>query len=390
MYPSHEEAAVSTTAPGSRRRPCLRRTGFALLATAVLLPLGAVPATAAIEPVALPFGITLFPERDFLGVEGFSGDAPVTINVYRGDVKVGTAHGTPLPDAETGTLLEVNHPGGVCWSGVTPDLLPGDRVEVVSDEMGADGQPVGAFSNLMNVTAEAAIASDLDGDRVKDDIVVHGTATAADGTKMDPTLMEQRIVAPDLKEIPAIDRRDIRALFTGGIADGVPSTGDIEWDDPDDPLNTSWTATYTDIGADVVEIAVAGQTRALAWERTDVLDNRIGMTIYEAGEIGGPGFGGCPALASDAVTGTVPANVNRAAVAAGGNLVINGTSHGAATVDLTLDDHDADGRTCCRSPRPRTTSRRPTRRSRSSGGPRRGARRCRWSSWLRPASTPAS
>ncbi len=333
---------MSTTSPGSRRRPCLRRTGFALLATTVLLPLGAVSATAAIEPVALPLGITLFPERDFLGVEGFSGDAPVTINVYRGDVKVGTAHGTPLPNAETGTLLEVNHPGGVCWSGVTPDLLPGDRVEVVSDDMGEDGQPVGAFSNLLDVAAEAAVASDLDGDGVKDDIVVHGTATAADGTKMDPTLMEQRIVAPDLKEIPAIDRRDIRALFTGGIADGVPSTGDIEWDDPDDPLNTSWTATYTDIGADVVDIAVAGQTRVLAWERTDVLDNRIGMTIFEADEIGGPGFGGCPALASDAVTGTVPANVNRAAVAAGGNLVINGTSHGAATVDLTLDDHDAD------------------------------------------------
>ena len=343
MYASHEGAPAPTTSSGARRRPCLRRTGVALLATAVLLPLGTVSATAAIEPVALPLGITLFPERDFLGVEGFSGDAPVTINVYRDGVKVGTAHGTPLPDAETGTLLEVNHPGGVCWSGVTPDLLPGDRVEVVSDTAGPDGEPVGAFSNLMDVSAEAAIASDLDGDGVKDDIVVHGTATAADGTKMDPTLMEQRIVAPDLKEIPAIDRRDIRALFTGGIADGVPSTGDIEWDDPADPLDTSWTATYTDIGADVVQIAVAGQTRALAWERTDVLDNRIGMTIFEADEIGGPGFGGCPPLASDAVTGTVPAHVNRAAVAAGGNLVVNGTSHGAASVDLVLDDHDADG-----------------------------------------------
>ena len=335
---------AATAAPG-RCTSTRRKTYAALLATALAVPLVATAATAAVTPIAFPRGITLFPERDFLGVEGFP-EAPVTINVYRGDVKIGTATGTPLPNADTGTLLEVNHPGGICWGGgSTPDLLPGDRVEVLTEDTGDAATTVGEFASVLNVTAKPAKIMSLDGDGRRDDLVIEGTAADPSGNRIAPALesqVEQRIVAPDLKET-SVGRRDIRALFTGGVADGVATTGDIAWNDTAaGSTDPNWTATYRDLPLDVIAIAEAGQTRVLSWERTDVAANRIGMTIYEAGELGGPGFGGCPPLASNAVTGTTPASVNIASAAAGGNVVINGTSFGATTVAVEIDDHDTD------------------------------------------------
>ena len=42
------------------------------------------------------------------------------------------------------------------------------------------------------------------------------------------------------------------------------------------------------------DLAAEGQMRALSWQVTDGAGNRQGLTISEFGELGGPGFGGCP------------------------------------------------------------------------------------------------
>ena len=43
------------------------------------------------------------------------------------------------------------------------------------------------------------------------------------------------------------------------------------------------------------QLAIAGENRSMAWLSTNANGDRFGLTIYEAGLIGGPGFGGCPA-----------------------------------------------------------------------------------------------
>ena len=59
--------------------------------------------------------------------------------------------------------------------------------------------------------------------------------------------------------------------------------------------------------------------RALSWQVTDGAGNRQGLTISEFGELGGPGFGGCPAgpaaVAPNAPTGVTATAGNLSATA---------------------------------------------------------------------------
>ncbi len=59
----------------------------------------------------------------------------------------------------------------------------------------------------------------------------------------------------------------------------------------------TFTATYTFANAATAKIADAGALRSMSWQNLDANANRQGVTIQEDGELGGPGFGGCPAAA---------------------------------------------------------------------------------------------
>jgi hypothetical protein len=89
-----------------------------------------------------------------------------------------------------------------------------------------------------------------------------------------------------------------------------------------------------------VELAVAGQTRALSWMATDAQANRLGITIFEVGEVDGPGFGGCPAGAeyADTASDHNPAvnahNVDQ-------DLVLFCASKDASAISVSLNDEDA-------------------------------------------------
>src|SRR3954462_12621450 len=82
----------------------------------------APPALAVINtPPVMPHDVTVFPMRDFVSVTEDPNTA-IRVDVIRNGVNVGTATGTTGADG----LLEVNHPGGVCWIGFTPDIRAGD------------------------------------------------------------------------------------------------------------------------------------------------------------------------------------------------------------------------------------------------------------------------
>ena len=107
-----------------------------LVATSV--PLLASPAAAVpIEPPPAGFEITIFPQRDFVSVAWNAPSQALTFALSRTGVNIGNAASNQadpaLPTILTDTgenVLEVNHPGGLCWAGSTPDILPGDRLVV--------------------------------------------------------------------------------------------------------------------------------------------------------------------------------------------------------------------------------------------------------------------
>jgi hypothetical protein len=279
------------------------------MTAAMLTP---TPSFAVIEdPPSAAFEITIFPQRDFVSAGWNGTDKALTFDLTRGGVNVGHAASNQVAPALTtdaAGILEVNHPGGLCWAGSTPDILPGDVLTIT------EGPDVGARLTTLNVTANAAVATATG-------IEVTGTALNLDGTPMDLSLVEQRIINPDGF---SNGRRDIRATSDGGSLGSLVATG-----------GGNWRATYA-LGNDDVDLALAGQTRALAWMATDVDGNRLGITIYEVGEVGGPGMGGCPAGAANSVTAAAPASVNAANIA--GGLTLSGASFDASSVTITLDD----------------------------------------------------
>ena len=242
------------------------------------------------NPPLLPQGITIFPSRDFVSVEGFAANADLAISVRREGVEVSDAVGRT--DA-TG-LLEVNHPGGVCWRNVTPDIQPGDTVRVTyrgtnNNQTLGLVQGSGAAANTLNATATQAFIN-----TANNTVVVKGNAALANGSRIPLNRMEVRIIQPAYRETTGsrIDRRDIRADNAGGRLDGVPGgTGTLAYDGA---TGTAFTAVFTGLNAVERQLTVEGQTRAMAWQQTTPAGDRLGLTIFEVGEVGGPGFGGCP------------------------------------------------------------------------------------------------
>ena len=284
-----------------RSRRTLARTaavGLVLAGTAAL-------AGQALAVPAFPNNIVVFPQRDFVTIEGYQGRVgqQAVVTVTRSGVETSRAVGTI---AAGDVALEINHPGGVCWQGVTPDIKPGDVVRV--------SFPGGASDSTRTQRPAVTAQPDDTGFRKVGafDLVVEGTRGTVPFSRI-----EQRIVAPDLKDTD-VGRRDIRAPGRPG-----PYTSTLE---PNGP--TGFTATYhfvTDGDTTALEatrmrdLAAEGQMRALSWQVTDGAGNRQGLTIAEFGELGGPGMGGCPqgpsAAAPNAPTGVTATAGNQSATA---------------------------------------------------------------------------
>jgi hypothetical protein len=236
--------------------------------------------------------IIVFPERDFVAVAGYAAGANLQLVVRRPNVGViGSARGT----TDRSGLLEVNHPGGVCWTGQTPDIRAGDLVDVFEYDdpslftAGDETFLGGETQRTVDVRVTAPAFVDATGD-----VVVLGTAVRPDGspaTDAELAMMEQRIINAEFMNT-AVGRRDIRAVVDGGSVGNLAGASSTLQRDPLDPFN--WIATYRGLGEAEKRLAVEGQSRAIAWLATNAGGDRFGITIFEFGELGGPGFGGCP------------------------------------------------------------------------------------------------
>ena len=207
----------------------------------------AAPLAAVSNPPANGHSIIVFPQRDFVSADGYADDDLVVVYVIEPD---GTTWSTDPanPISPQGGLVEVNHPGGACWFGTTPDIRPGDTVQI--DIVGGPNAGIADATTVMNITAKRPVQT------APDTVVVHGTAqdsfTAIPGNPLPIAEIEHRIVAPgNLFDLNG--RRTLRATPVAG-ADGTLAY--------DAPGSINWTATYSGLSpADVT----AGARCRIAW-----------------------------------------------------------------------------------------------------------------------------
>jgi hypothetical protein len=256
-------------------------SAIALALTSLVL----LPGAASAAVPEFPNNVVVFPDRDFVSIEGYSEHAGETAVLEVTRPGVGVVGSASAVVSGTDVAFEVNHPGGVCWGNgtglnVTPDIVAGDVVSITF--------PDGSHDETTTSTAT-----------VTRNMVQNGTTVTVEGTFdpaiVHPDFLEQRIINADL--VPLIGKRDVRALpgpivpaARGGYSSGISF-----------PTASTFVATYlfdTQEAADTTAAADLGE-RAMNWQIQDADGNRQGLTISEFGEVGGPGVGGCPAGPAD-------------------------------------------------------------------------------------------
>ena len=239
-----------------------------------------------------PIALNSFINRDFVSLLDFAPGETVTVQVIRHGVVVGTA--TSIAGADG--VAEVNHPGGQCWEGTTPDIRAGDALRVTR----ADGRAYEMLNADIQVTQKAtAIAPGS--------FIVAEKGYARDlatGGPLPLGSIEARLIAAT-KNPFAINGR--RALTSSDI----PTHATLSFD-PIDPITNpdgvNWTATwdFTDSPDPAADVALAGsEQNRLLWLGRDPL----ALTELTFAEVA-PGVGPGPAAPC-----TAPAEAPSAGIA---------------------------------------------------------------------------
>ena len=276
LVPHHPTTACRRAdAPGPTGRERSRRSRrLAAVAVSGVAMLAAMPAIASANQVIA------FPERDFLSGTGFTPGATVNYTVTH---PATGASFTAAVRADLDGLAEVNHPGGICWTTMTPDVKAGDTV-TANDGIAADAVTFTVpNTQVQRVTNPAP-----------DTIVVKGWASTDGGpttpgtTRIPDDQVESRIVAPR-NQFALNGKRTLRARRRA--APTARSRGTA-------PTVTTYTATYSGLSQADVDLAMSvGEARTL-WLGSDPLAPRDG-TIFESGDpvIGGSSAGFCDGTA---------------------------------------------------------------------------------------------
>jgi Chitobiase/beta-hexosaminidase C-terminal domain/Fibronectin type III domain len=309
--------AFSRLSRSARFRHSERVAVAGLASMAVVAALVITPAQQASAAVPeFPNNIVVFPNRDFVSVEGYEDRAGETATMEVTRPGVGIIGSAEAEVDGGGVAFEINHPGGACWGAgtglnVTPDIQPGDVVSMrFGNEPAGDVRVIDGFVTVGGVQNGATV-------------VIDGHI----GAGVNKDFAEQRIVEPALRDL--VGKRDVRAIpgpLTPAPQGGYSSA--LEF-----PTATTFQATYvfTDpdgqgplTAADVAEVAANPSLgeRLLTWEETDLVGNRQGITIAEFGEPGGPGFGGCP---NGPLQSGPPGPTDVAAVVTNGSIRLNWT-----------------------------------------------------------------
>jgi hypothetical protein len=243
-----------TLAPGmapSRGRPTRSRLATGLLAGFVTAVGLAAPGVAG-AAVTAPANDISFPSRDFVSSTGYNLNNLFTVEVQHPDGRVvGTVTDVaPKDDGEGGGLgiIEVNHPGGACWVGQTPDIRPGDIVRIKNQDTLAVDE-----STVRNVTASRPVAS-TDPATGRTTLQIHGTAQDAAGNPLPLGELEQRLVTSSKDPFDVNGKRTIRATSAAG------SEGTLAYDAAG---STKWTATYTGLAQADIDRALGAESRGM-------------------------------------------------------------------------------------------------------------------------------
>src|SRR3954452_7267514 len=158
----------------------------------------AAPAASAAVPT-FPDHIIVFPDRDFVSVEGYEAHAGETATLTLTRPGAGVMGSAKAVVSDSGVAFEVNHPGGVCWGAgttldITPDIQPGDVASVRFSDGSGDETTTSSATVIKDMTQSGTT------------VTVEGTF----GSDVKPDQMEQRIINPDL--VPVIGKRDVRAV----------------------------------------------------------------------------------------------------------------------------------------------------------------------------------
>src|SRR3954453_20106539 len=242
----------------------------------------AVPATAPVPSGTR--GLIGFPQRDFISATGYTPGVAYTFSVIRAGNVVSTS--SPVTADATG-LAEVNHPGGACWTGMTPNIQPGDTIRI-------SGGGIIEQTTIAGVADERPIVTSTDAVTGGGTIEVHGTALAPGGGPLPPDQHDPRLIARN----DSFDINGRRSIRAGAGLDGTPAY--------DSAASTRWTAKYTLQTPDDLARAVGG--KSTSGTSFDGAESRIlwlgnnpasgnELTIYEnvAAIAGGPaaGIAGC-------------------------------------------------------------------------------------------------
>jgi len=300
-----DSGGLPQTRTTGRRPVAIGIAGALLLGLPAVLVGVSSGTSSAITPnlPVFPNSLDVFPNRDFLMVTGYKEHhgEQATVTVTRAGAIVGSAIGTVGSVVDGDVAFEVNHPGGICWGAgtalqVTPDIQPGDLVRITI--------PASAGGPAVDDATEVQDANAFDG-------VLNGTRLVVSGhigANVNRENVEQRIIEPALVDT-IIGKRDIRAVPTIPLTDPpvltvAPKGGYASMLEFDVNGPNTFRATYEFAidgvspadalaNATIAANATLGE-RMMAWEFTDPAANRQGMSIAENGELGGPGFGGCP------------------------------------------------------------------------------------------------
>jgi hypothetical protein len=253
-------------------------------------PVATLPAGTQInDPPGAPIQIISFPSRDFISATGYEPTDTVEVQVLRREggqlVLVSSTNWTPeadpraLPNDPFAGLVEVNHPGGGCWDGVTPDLRAGDIVRTIARNPDGSIRTVDQTRTANVVTQKPVVVQPATGANSDGVIEMHGTAMDADGDPIDPAQVESRLIANrDLFDLNG--RRTIRA-------GGAGKDGTWTYDTTNNPTGVKFTATFSGLDADDVARAVGGRSatsgQTFAGAEARVL--WLGLTPADAREI---------------------------------------------------------------------------------------------------------
>jgi hypothetical protein len=292
-----------------------RRRSRAILSTAAALGVAAAFAAPAGAAVNGTHVVAVIPDSSALELSGYHPGDLLNVNVVRNGVVVGSASAdaTPDPRSPSDGILNVNGGGLPCWTGPTPQILPGDTVTV------DDGGP----QDSMVVTQVGATS--IEQDAVTGHILVHGFAVAPGNKQFDPATFTANVQA----------RITISAgqLFSNGKnnkrAGATKTDGTIAYDPPTgtDPAPTTWTADFP-LTAPDAQLALANKNIEGVYA-VGVSELTIGRTPVAAG--------GCAPPVSNSVTSFDRSAVNAGNVAT--PLVVNGVAQPDATkVSVAITD----------------------------------------------------